>query len=274
MKRLLVLSLVVALLALAVPVWGNPPPGNDGSLDQHCDVSLDSQVIVTKKLTITQYRYDNASTGTRAHFEPKAQAAAEAVKNDLNKGNGVDLGDDPVFMDDIRGSFKDFCGIGQSNQSAGNMNNQGNTVAVAFVKSNQAYSSSLAAVGSINVGNDFEVNCSLLKQSDAMCDSFNAFTGIGQSNQAAGQMNNQNNVVGVSACVEDPRSAPTMVAMSGSELALTNTCNEVKISNAVFINSMEGSYKGFTGIGQSNQSAGNMNNQSNAVSVAVVVSFR
>jgi hypothetical protein len=81
-------------------------------------------------------------------------------------------------------------------------------------------------------------------------------------------------VVGVSAGAEDPRRAPTMVAMSGSELALTNTCNEVKISDAVFINSMEGSYKGFTGIGQSNQSAGNMNNQSNVVSVAVAVSFR
>ena len=67
MKRLLVLSLVVALLAPAVPGWGNTPPGNDGSLDQHCDVSLDAQVIVTKKLTITQYRYDNAS-----HWHPGA----------------------------------------------------------------------------------------------------------------------------------------------------------------------------------------------------------
>jgi hypothetical protein len=27
-------------------------------------------------------------------------------------------------------SFKDFCGIGQSNQSAGNMNNQSNVVSV------------------------------------------------------------------------------------------------------------------------------------------------
>ena len=274
MKRLLVLSLVVALLALAVPGWGDTPPGNGGSLDQHCDVSLDAQVIVTKKLTITQYRYDDASTGTRAHFEPKARADAEAAKNDLNKGNEFNLGDDPVFMDDMRGSFKDFCGIGQSNQAAGQMNNQGNIVSVAFVKSDQAYSSTLAAVGSINVGNDFEVNSSLLKQTDAISDSFNGFAGIGQSNQAAGNMNNQNNVVGASAGVEDPHSAPTMVAMSGSELALTNTCNEVKISNAVFTNSMDGSYKGFTGIGQSNQSAGNMNNQANVVSVAVVVSFR
>jgi hypothetical protein len=54
MKRLLALSLVVALLTPAVPVWGYTPPGNAGSLDQHCDVSLDAQVIVTKKLTITQ----------------------------------------------------------------------------------------------------------------------------------------------------------------------------------------------------------------------------
>ena len=37
---------------------------------------------------------------------------------------------------------------------------------------------------------------------------------------------------------------------------------------------MTGSFNGFTGIGQSNQSAGNMNNQVNVVSVAASVSLQ
>jgi hypothetical protein len=40
----------------------------------------------------------------------------------------------------------------------------------------------------------------------------------------------------------------------------------------VFTDSVTGSYNNFTGIGQSNQSAGNMNNQVNVVSVAASVS--
>jgi hypothetical protein len=105
--------------------------------------------------------------------ELKAQAAAEAVKNDLNKGNGFDLGDDPVSWMKSEGVS------GTCDWAVQPVRRQyeqpGNIVAVVG-QSNQAYSSSLTAVGSINVGNDFEVNCSPRRY--AMCGSFNAFTGI------------------------------------------------------------------------------------------------
>ena len=38
---------------------------------------------------------------------------------------------------------------------------------------------------------------------DSISDSFNDFTGIGQANQSAGSMNNQNNVVAISAGLAD-----------------------------------------------------------------------
>ena len=60
MKKLLVTSMVVALVAFTVPVWGqDATTGNTTSpLDGHCDVSLDGQVTFTKNVTITQTRDD------------------------------------------------------------------------------------------------------------------------------------------------------------------------------------------------------------------------
>ena len=62
-----------------------------------------------------------------------------------------------------------------------------------------------------------------------------------------------------------------MVAMASTDLAMTNSCNKFCLDKVTFSNSMCNSFNGFCGIGQSNQSAGNMNNQVNAVSVAAGV---
>ena len=92
-----------------------------------------------------------------ARFDPKARADAEAVKNDLNYNNYMEVGAS-TFADNMTGSFSGFIGIGQSNQAAGQMNNQGNVAAVAFVSDNDAYASSLAAVGVSNKNNEYNAN--------------------------------------------------------------------------------------------------------------------
>ena len=128
---------------------------------------------------------------------------------------------------------------------------------------------------------DWWTPSSTLTQTDTMISSFNGFIGIGQSNQSAGSMNNQNNAVSVAAGVNDGGSGgwcgfsggSGMVAMAGSELAMTNSCNKFQLDKATFTNNMTGSFNSFVGIGQSNQSAGNMNNQANVVSVAAAVSL-
>ncbi len=293
MKKVLVASIVVALVALSAPLWAQ-------TLDQHCDVSLDGQVTFTKNVTIHQDRTDNYTTSLVPFkaFDPKARADAEAVKNDLNEYNTMQVGDS-TFTDNMSGSFVGFTGIGQSNQAAGQMNNQGNVAAVAFVANNDAYSSALSAAGVSNKNNDFSANHqrdslggytdwwhpeTTLTQTDNMLNSFNSFVGIGQSNQSAGSMNNQNNVVSVAAGVQDDpggcrgfagdfKGGGSMVAMAASELAMTNSSNNFCLDKATFTNNMNNSFNGFTGIGQSNQSAGNMNNQANVVSVAATVSL-
>jgi hypothetical protein len=300
MKKVLVASIVVALVALSAPLWaqtaGSLPGNTTGTLDQHCDISLDGQVTFKKDVYINQTRDDYFSTSIRASFDPKARADAEAVKNDLNYNNDMQVGDS-TFTDNMSGSFNAFIGIGQSNQAAGQMNNQGNVAAVAFVSDNDAYASSLAAVGVSNKNNEYSANkrkdglggytdwwtpVTTLTQTDNMSYSFNGFIGIGQSNQSAGSMNNQNNAVAVAAGVDEDSKGgwcgfsggKGMVAMAGSELAMTNSCNQFQIDKATFTNNMTGSFNGFVGIGQSNQSAGNMNNQANVVSVAATVSLR
>jgi len=302
MKKVLVASIVVALVALAVPVLaqtdGYHPGNTTRPLDGHCDVSLDGQVTFTKNVTITQSREDRAYTSIYAHFDPKARADAEAVKNDLNYNNYMEVGDS-IFADNMNGSFVCFTGIGQSNQAAGQMNNQGNVAAVAFVANNDAYSSALTAVGVSNKNNEYSSNhrkdgmgcytdwwtpATTVTQTDTMLNSFTGFIGIGQSNQSAGSMNNQNNAVAVAAGVQDDPGSPhgwggdfkgggSMVAMAASELAMTNSCNKFQIDKATFTNNMNGSFNNFVGIGQSNQSAGNMNNQANVVSVAATVTL-
>jgi len=293
MKKLLVTSIVVALVALSAPLWAQT-----GTLDATCDVSLDGQVTLTKTVTINQDRTDNYTTSiNNKTFDPKARADAEAVKNDLNYNNCLQVGAS-TFTDNLNTSFNWFTGIGQSNQAAGQMNNQGNVVAVAFVNNNDAYSSALTAVGVKNQNNEFYGNntkdggllagwCrpdAVLTQTDNLGDSFNHFIGIGQSNQSAGSMNNQNNAVSVAAGVDTDSgdhgalwnfgAKGSMVAMAASELAMTNTSNKYQLDKATFTTSMNNSFNGFTGIGQSNQSAGNMNNQCNVVSVGAAVSLK
>ena len=299
MKKVLVVLTIGILVALAVPVLAQTAgyyPGNTTTpLDGHCDVSLDGQVTFTKNVTINQTRDDYFRTNIYKWFDPKARADAEAVKNDLNYNNYMEVGAS-TFTDNMTNSFVGFTGIGQSNQAAGQMNNQGNVAAVAFVSDNDAYASSLAAVGVSNKNNEYTVNkrkdslgcyidwwtpSSTVTQTDNMTGSFNRFVGIGQSNQSAGSMNNQNNAVAVAAGVnEDSKGGwcgfsggSGMVAMAGSELAMTNSCNKFQIDKVAFTNNMTGSFNCFVGIGQSNQSAGNMNNQANVVSVAAAVSL-
>jgi hypothetical protein len=298
MKRVIIASLVVALVALTVPVWAEYPGNTDRNLDKHCDVSLDGQVILKKCVTITYEPTDTYFTAIGCardpyQFKPDARADAEAVKNDINYNNKLEVGASD-FTDKIENSFSHFIGIGQSNQAAGQMNNQGNVVSVAYVSNTNAYASALTAVGVTNEKNEFHANrqadgvewfggrnfCTLT-QTDSLKDSFNCFIGIGQSNQSSGSMNNQNNAVAVAAGVAEDGGhnygffggKGNMVAMASADLALTNTCNKFCLDKVTFTNSVCNSFNGFVGIGQSNQSAGNMNNQVNAVSVAAGVSL-
>jgi hypothetical protein len=166
------------------------------------------------------------------------------------------------YKDYIDGSFNGFEGIGQANQAAGYAVNQGNVVAIAATEGTKK-SAAMTEVG-VDQTNYFNNLISCFDISKAtISDSFNRFDGIGQVNQSPGSMNNQNNVVAVSAGLETG-----VLATNDTFLTQNNVFNYASVNFAFNSNSITSSFNNFTGIGQTNQSSGSMNNQANIVSVS------
>jgi hypothetical protein len=272
MKKVIVSLMAISLLALAIPALALPPgpPSSDKCCDVHFDVDVDKDVTITKDVTIDKY----FTFFVAACIDPKAIAECDVWKCDYNANNVANL-QLALFDDKICDSFKNFVGIGQANQAAGYMNNQGNIVAAALVQANE-----VAAMTEVGVDQENYSNCltaSFTFSFDSISGSFNRFEGIGQANQSAGSMNNQNNVVAISAGLADSSSgwcgsygSKDLVATNDTFLTQANTEGHVQACGVVTANSVSGSFNGFEGIGQVNQSAGSLNNQANIVSIAYV----
>jgi hypothetical protein len=278
MKKLLPLFLVVLLVALAVPALADivPDPVVDPDCNLHFDVSVDKDVTITQDVNI----YKNLDLFVFAVIDPDEWAQCEVYKCDKNTGNSVFEIFDPYLVavdfnqNLIEASFNGFTGIGQANQAAGSLNNQGNVVAIAATsagrltdsfgceRDSEGLSHTEVAVEQVNTDNC--LISAAVTHVDAIYSSFNDFTGIGQVNQAAGFMNNQNNVVAISANLE----GPGVVALNDTFLTQENTGNQATLVAVNYQATIGSSFNNFTGIGQVNQSPGSMNNQANIVSVS------
>jgi hypothetical protein len=271
MKKLV---LLVMVLLLAVPAVSF---GTGCSDPTGCNVSFD--VNVYKNKTICEFTYNDKVFFTFANIclEPKALADCEVFKCDYNYSNFV-YQTGGILEDTMSGSFNNFTGIGQANQAAGFMVNQGNVVAIAATEGTKK-SAAMTEVGveQTNKYNDYyySARCYDHNWTTIEC-SFNGFDGIGQANQSAGSMNNQNNVVAVSAGLSGSGSAcgwwgsseNGLLATNDTFLAQNNVDNCATVYNAYNSNLITGSFNGFCGIGQANQATGSMNNQANIVSVS------
>jgi len=278
MKKLLPLFLAVVLVALAVPALAlDPVPVVDPDCNVHFDVSVDKDVYIRQNVTIDK----DLNLWVNASIDPDEWAQCEVFKCDKNTGNKVFEIFDPnlvpydLNVDSIAGSFNGFTGIAQANQAAGSLNNQGNIVAVAATSAGavtdsltketrdpKGLSHTEVAVEQVNTDNC--LTSILVTHRDTISGSFNGFTGIGQVNQAAGFMNNQNNVVAISANLD----GPGLVALNDTFLTQQNAGNTATLVAVNYNATIEGSFNGFTGIGQVNQSPGSMNNQANIVSIS------
>ncbi len=185
-------------------------------------------------------------------------------------------------------------GILTLNEAAGNMNNQGNSIAVAvdaarvpggppegeeFPGEGYGFAEAQSSVDQRNGGLDMGnlVDAINLFFRDALIeDSIIDNTGIVALNQAPGNMYNQANSVSIAASFA-PEGG---VALSESDLGQLNTHNTVQESNDGFENLPDigihksavitGSIIGNTGFVLANQGSGNMGNQANGVAFAVV----
>lgn len=181
-------------------------------------------------------------------------------------------------IDLISGSILGNSGITSVNQSSGNNNNQATLISFAFdvgtvtgsappppppANGTPGFAHSQVAGSQLIFGNT--VSTILVTHRDALIvDSINSNTGITAVNQAAGNINNQANAIAIAF------SQATGVALSDAALGQLVVLNNHFESGVFKTASMTGSIQNNTGIVQVNQSAGNLGNQGNAVSLAIV----
>lgn len=258
MKRFLLL-MVACLLVFSAPVLAADV---DAYVDVKNDLSFKVDFDKDKDMDVYKNVYDDFKTTSDVKLYPDSRAMSEVTKKQINEDNNFALFN--VKYDDvIKFSFYGFTGIGQANQAAGSMNNQANIVSLAFVGKMDAWINSEVIDFQLNHQMKFEPRDPYGNYfSDSIDYSFNNFIGIGQVNQSAGMANNQNNIVSIAAA------KASLIAESDVFLDQVNVNNFVLDSGVTRTNTISGSFNGFKGIGQANQSAGNFNNQSNVVSVA------
>lgn len=118
-----------------------------------------------------------------------------------------------------------------------------------------------------NEGN--EVSVDELSGSTNINDSFNGFVGIAQINQSSGLLNNQGNILAGGftdgAGVEDVAWGVSMVEVAVEKANLGNEFQGEEITGS---DNISGSFNGFVGLAQINQSSGILNNQDNVVGIA------
>jgi hypothetical protein len=255
------------------------------------DIQKDKDVTVVENITITK----TATITVTVTSEPEGAAEAIALANQENLGGtvsgylgpgeeppqqgppGVDNTRAALIEDSIGTSIDDFnTGIVGVNQDAGNMNNQGNNVALAVTDLPTAFVNAEASASQINGASIDDLNAGNLvetdedgangpQKTDTIDNSINNNYGIVGVNQSVGNMNNQLNQVSLAAGLGD---AP--VALSEADLGQYNAANialEIGTYRTDTITDSVLSHQGIVGV---NQSAGNMDNQANNVSVAAI----
>jgi hypothetical protein len=120
-------------------------------------------------------------------------------------GQAVDYRGGPNEVASITGSINNNIGIVNVNQNAGNMNNQGNSEALAVAINLAGFALAEAALGQENANSGDNQHAPFgtvyeygVQKSASMSGSLNNNTGVGGVNQAAGNMANQANIFSAS----------------------------------------------------------------------------
>ncbi len=274
MKRLL-----IGLVGMGVLFWATPALAT---------VTVFAEIFKTKDITIFETIFIDKQVFLFADVFIDVEKAAEslAIANQDNFQNEACTNCDEK-LDSVVDSFNLNDGVVDGNQAGGNMNNQGNAVSVAVDTrvgspppvdqvvplDGQGFAESQAHAEQVNEAN-FIDTINLLFRDAAISGSFSGNTGVLGFNQSPGNMNNQVNLVSLAVALTD-----SGVALSEADLGQFNLFNIVEESDSlgapggIGINksaSIFASLNDNTGIVGLNQSAGNMANQANVVSMSFV----
>lgn len=292
MKKLItILFGVLLVLGMSVPAMATVLVWGTVSLDK--DINVDENVTINKIITIN------------ANVDADLVKAAEAnsLVNQDNASNEVEgLGEIEVDTETgaytwngkldnnhrtavITGSINDNTGIVGVNQDAFNFNNQANVVSIAVALEETpdplnplpALANAQADATQLNIFNEVSAVESVyinpnhpdlglnIQKTDLIDSSIAGNKGIVGVNQSVGNINNQANQVSLAVATN------AWVALSEADLGQINAANQVLEFGTVKIDSINNSVNNNTGIVGVNQSAGNMNNQMNMVSIAATI---
>jgi hypothetical protein len=249
MRKWVVMSLIGGLALIPALAFAD--------VDIDVDIEKDKKKVVHEQLV----KFKKAVILALVVKITDQAAESETLVNQTNTGN---FEFDFFAFSQSVGKVSGNSGITGVNQASGNMNNQANAVSVAVDGSNHhsrlffggSFAESQAASDQKNKRNDY-VNKRSTSFSDLLVDGNSGITGV---NQASGHMNNQANAVSVAVGV-DPA-----ISLSEADLGQVNAWNTViNIAGFSLASATVSKNTGITGV---NQSSGNMNNQSNVVSVA------
>lgn len=267
MRKLLVVSSVWLLLIAGMAVCAM------------ADVNVLVTVDKTKTITVLETIVINKVVDLDvAPVLPPGDHAAEALAL-VNQNNVANTACQNcaekraiIGIDGGTGSVLDNSGITNVNQAVGNMNNQGNTVAVAVDNlvppstPGTASGFAEAQAGSDQLVNTADIDSVNIIFRDSLIQaSINNNQGITGVNQAAGQMNNQSNTTGMAVCLDGE------VALSEADLGQLIGNVNVQENGTFKTASILTSVLQNTGVVFVNQTSGNGGNQSNTLSLAVAV---
>lgn len=289
-------------IALALAVAGTPKPVM-ADVDVFASISKDKDITITENITIRKTvvivvaaTFDELEGGAEAQALLNVVNGGEEVGNEVNGTDPSDpIDQNPEIGDEygihlsavMDGSMNDNVGVWGFNQDVGNMTNQANVVSVAGIADTvDAFAQSQAHVDQLNENNtstEFEElrdaetgelitdpetdpdNFAVNKLA-SITDSINGNTGVINVNQNSGNMNNQSNAVAAAVGLG------AVFALSEADLGQETSHNHVDELSTVKHATITGSINGNSGIVNVNQSAGNMNNQGNVVSVSAITS--
>ncbi len=232
-----------------------------GTIDKDRDVAITETIDKVKVVSID------------AAVDIALEKAAESYShvNQLNQDNQA-CENCAEKADILKDAVKFNSGVVSVNQAAGNMNNQGNAVSVAFdhpddvPTPSKGFADATAAAHQIMTGNQINSR-NIGYRTTEMTGSMNENNGIVHANQAAGNINNQANSVSLAVSL-----APG-VALSEADLGQVNRGNSVKEVDVNKTATIAGSLNGNIGIVGVNQASGNNANQANVVAFSAAARF-
>lgn len=233
------------------------------------DVTITATIDKTKDITVTELLTKTKTVNLLVDVTvtPDKFTESDTTFNQLNTGNEA-CENCAEKQDRILGSGNDNSGVIAINQAAGNMNNQGSAISIAVdeptppTTNGTAFAESQASVDQRNDVNVVE-SINILFREATIDTSINNNAGVVHVNQSPGQLNNQANALSVAISLDGG------VALSEADLGQFNTGNTVTETNVLKTATIAASVNGNSGVIGVNQSAGNMANQANVVSIAV-----